>query len=372
MNNYNIVPSPIARLPWRLILLLISLASFGAIILYSAAGGNMMPWAAPHLIRFVILLIAAIIMSHFPMGFWKSMTFPIYFGVLLLLIGVEIIGSLGGGSQRWLGVGPIRIQPSELMKPAVVLAMGWFYDRLPASRSADFVSLLPPAILMSLPAVLVLLQPDLGTTLAIIFGGVVVMFLAGLPLRWFLASGAAVAALIPVAYFFALEPYQQRRVTTFLSPEDDPLGAGYHVNQSAIAIGSGGFTGKGFLNGTQSHLDYLPEGHTDFVFATMAEEWGMIGGLATIFGFYLLLRWGIHVSMTSASRYGKLVAAGLTSTIFFYIAVNLMMVMGLAPVVGIPLPFLSHGGSSMMTIMICIGIIMSIERQDKNKAGKYG
>lgn len=372
MSSYNIVPKPIASLPWRLIFLLIALASFGATILYSAADGNMMPWAAPHLIKFFVMLAAAIIMSRFPLEFWKAMTFPIYGGVLILLVGVEIIGTLGGGSQRWLNLGFMQIQPSELMKPAVVLAIAWFYDRLPPSRTADMVSLVPPAILLALPAALVLLQPDLGTTLAIIFGGVVVMFLAGLPMKWFTISGAAVAALIPVAYFFALEPYQQRRVTTFLSPEDDPLGAGYHVNQSAIAIGSGGFSGKGFLNGTQSHLDYLPEGHTDFVFATMAEEWGLIGGLVTIFGFYLLLRWGMNVSMNSASRYGKLVAAGLSCTIFFYIAVNLMMVMGLAPVVGIPLPFLSHGGSSMMTIMICIGIIMAIDRQPRSSRGKFG
>ena len=371
MSSYTIVPSQIASLPWKIIFLLIALASFGTMILYSAADGNLQPWAGPHLVRFLIMLAGAIIMSRFSLDFWKAITFPVYLSVLLMLVGVEIVGSLGGGSQRWLNLGFMRLQPSELMKPAVVMAVAWFYDRLPPSHSTELTSLIPPVILMALPAILVLLQPDLGTTLAIIFGGVVVMFLAGLPLQWFTISGGIVAALIPIAYFFALEPYQQRRVTTFLSPEDDPLGAGYHVNQSAIAIGSGGFSGKGFLNGTQSHLDYLPEGHTDFVFATMAEEWGMIGGLATIFGFYLLLRWGLNVSMNSASRFGKLVAAGLTCTIFFYIAVNLMMVMGLAPVVGIPLPFLSHGGSSMMTIMICVGIMMAIERQPKSSTGKF-
>jgi len=371
MSSYNIVPQQISNLPWRIILLLFALASFGTMILYSAADGNLMPWAAPHMVRFLIMLAAAIVMSRFSLGFWKAMTFPIYAIVLLMLIGVEIVGSLGGGSQRWLDLGFMRIQPSELMKPAVVLSIAWFYDKLPPSRSSDIVSLIPPIILMAMPAALVLLQPDLGTTLAILFGGIVVMFLAGLPMKWFTLSGIVAAAMLPLVYFFALEPYQQRRVTTFLSPEDDPLGAGYHVNQSAIAIGSGGFTGKGFLNGSQSHLDYLPEGHTDFVFATMAEEWGMIGGLGTIFGFYLLLRWGLNVSMNSASRYGKLVVAGLTCTIFFYIAINLMMVMGLAPVVGIPLPFLSHGGSSMMTIMICIGIIMAIERQPKSSRSQF-
>ena len=174
-------------------------------------------------------------------------------------------------------------------------------------------------------------------------------------------------AIIPLGFFFGLREYQRNRVLVFLNPENDPLGTGYHISQSKIAIGSGGFFGKGFLNGTQSHLEYLYEGHTDFVFATMAEEWGMMGGLFVLFLFYLLIRWGLTVGLTSRSRYGQLVAIGLTATIFFYIMINLMMVMGLAPVVGIPLPFISHGGSSMMTIMICVGIIMSIERHPERR-----
>ena len=177
--------------------------------------------------------------------------------------------------------------------------------------------------------------------------------------------------LAPLAFFFGLQPYQQRRVTTFMDPSADPLGAGYHVNQSAIAIGSGGLWGKGFLDGTQSHLNYLPEGHTDFVFATMAEEWGLVGGIAILIGFALLFSWGFRVALRSNTRYGKLVAAGLTTTIFFYVSINLMMVMGLAPVVGIPLPFLSHGGSSMLTIMICIGLIMSIDRKPGRRGGAF-
>jgi rod shape determining protein RodA len=206
------------------------------------------------------------------------------------------------------------------------------------------------------------LQPDLGTSLAILFGGGVVMFLAGLPGKWF--GGAALAGMVlaPAAYFFALEDYQRRRVTTFLDPESDPLGSGYHITQSKIAIGSGGITGKGFGEGSQSHLDYLPEPHTDFVFATMAEEWGLLGGLFVLLVFGIVLRWGLNVARRAPDRFSRLLAGGMTATIFFYVAINLMMVMGLAPVVGIPLPFVSHGGSSMMTNMICIGVLMMIDR----------
>ncbi|MEE9432886.1 MAG: rod shape-determining protein RodA [Sphingorhabdus sp.] len=370
--RHGIVPAPIAGLPWRLILLLLSLTFFGSLVLYSAAGGSVQPWAGKHVTRFLVFLAMAIVMSRFPLSFWKTVTFPIYGILVILLIVVEAIGFVGGGSQRWINLGFMNLQPSELMKPAVVLAVAWFFDRLPPSKITSFDAVWPVALILGLPWIMVALQPDLGTSIAILFGGVVVAFLAGWPLRYFVGAGGALLMLIPVGYFFLLEPYQQNRVTTFLDPESDPLGTGYHISQSKIAIGSGGLTGKGFLDGTQSHLDYLPEGHTDFVFATMAEEWGMIGGLGVLFGFFLLLRWGLNVSMKSRSRYGQLVAAGLTCTIFFYVVVNLMMVMGLAPVVGIPLPFLSHGGSSMLTIMICVGIIMSVERHPGTRIGAFG
>jgi rod shape determining protein RodA len=216
------------------------------------------------------------------------------------------------------------------------------------------------------PACLVILQPDLGTGLMIVAGGVCVMFLAGLPLRLFLAGGAATAVIAPLAYFFLLHDYQRKRVLIFLDPESDALGSGYHITQSKIAIGSGGIFGKGFLNGTQSHLDYLPEGHTDFVFATMAEEWGMVGGLFVITMFVLIARWGMAVADRAQTRFARLAAAGLTMTIFFYVMINLLMVMGLAPVVGIPLPLVSHGGTAMLTVMLCLGVLMSIERGNRS------
>jgi rod shape determining protein RodA len=217
--------------------------------------------------------------------------------------------------------------------------------------------------LIGVPWALVLVQPDLGTATMIAAGGVTVMFLAGLPLRLFIGTGLTLAAAIPIAFSF-LHDYQQKRVLIFMDPESDPLGAGYHISQSKIAIGSGGVFGKGFLNGTQSHLDYLPEGHTDFVFATMAEEWGFVGGFLLILAFCILFRWGIRVAMRTNDKFARLTAAGLITTVFFYVAINLMMVMGLAPVVGIPLPFMSYGGSSMLTVMLCIGIVMAIDRSN--------
>lgn len=367
----SIVPAPIASLPWRVMFILLALVGFGATVLYSAAGGSLEPWAGKHVARFMVFLAMAVIMSRFSMDFWKAITFPVYVVLFVLLLIVEMVGFVGGGSQRWINIGFMTVQPSELMKPAVVLAIGWFYDRLPPSHVMKFSSLWPPALILGLPWFFVAVQPDLGTSIAILFGGVVVAFLAGLPMRWFLAAGAAMMVIAPLGYFFGLKEYQRNRVLIFLDPESDSLGAGYHISQSKIAIGSGGFFGKGFLNGTQSHLDYLPEGHTDFVFATMAEEWGMVGGFAILFGYFLLIRWGLNVAMQSKTRYGQLVAAGLTATMFFYMMINLLMVMGLAPVVGIPLPFISHGGSSMLTLMICVGIIMSIERHPGAKRGQF-
>ncbi|MBA4043920.1 MAG: rod shape-determining protein RodA [Erythrobacter sp.] len=361
----GIVPEPIARQPWEMLIPLVLLTTFGGMVLYSAGGGAMEPFATSHFIRFAIFAVMAGIIAALPRNAVEVLTYPAYLSVLLLLLAVEVIGQVKGGSQRWLEFGPIRIQPSEIMKPAVVLAMARFYATLPAGMIGSWRSVVPAGMLIVLPIGLVLMQPDLGTSIAIAFGGVVVMFLAGLPLWWFLAAGGAAVAATPLVYFFALHDYQRARVTTFLDPESDPLGAGYHISQSKIAIGSGGIFGKGFNNGTQSHLDYLPEPHTDFVFSTMAEEWGLIGGLFVLAMYGLILRWGMKVASKSQDRFSALLAAGATATIFFYIAINLLMVMGMAPAKGIPLPWMSHGGSSMMTNMICIGLLMMINRWNR-------
>lgn len=361
----GIVPEPIARQPWEMLIPLLLLTGFGGLVLYSAGGGAMMPFALPHFLRFAVFAVMAGVIAALSRPTIDMLTYPAYLAVLLMLLAVEIVGAVGGGSQRWLEVGPIRIQPSELMKPAVVLAVARFYAMLPAGMIGTWRSVVPAGVLIALPIGLVLMQPDLGTSVAIAFGGVVVMFLAGLPLWWFLLAGGAAVAAAPLLFFFALHDYQRARVTTFLDPESDPLGAGYHIAQSKIAIGSGGIFGKGFNNGTQSHLDYLPEPHTDFVFATMAEEWGLMGGLFVLTMYALILRWGWKVAGEAQDRFSALLAAGATATIFFYIAINLLMVMGMAPAKGIPLPWMSHGGSSMMTNMICIGLLMMVNRWNR-------
>ncbi|NJS13937.1 MAG: rod shape-determining protein RodA [Sphingopyxis sp.] len=356
------VPQTIRRFPWGLIATLVFIAGFGMLVLYSAAAGSFTPWALTHAMRFAMFLSIALLIGYLiPLEFMGRVAFLGYAAVAILLFGVEVMGAVKGGSQRWLNIGFMNLQPSELMKVAIVLALARFYSQLPPGETPTLRALWPALVLIGIPAALVMLQPDLGTALAIVASGVIVMFLAGLPIWWFVSVGVAGAAALPILYGL-LHDYQQRRVLIFLNPEDDPLGAGYHITQSKIAIGSGGLDGKGFLNGSQSHLDYLPEGHTDFIFATMAEEWGLLGGLALGLAYYFLLRWSTRVALGAPTRFGKLTAAGLTMTIFFYIAINLMMVMGLAPVVGIPLPLFSHGGSSMMTIMLCVGIIIAIER----------
>jgi rod shape determining protein RodA len=361
----SIIPEPIARQPWQVLAPVLALTAFGGLVLYSAGGGSMEPFANSHFIRFALFMVMTAVIAAMPREAVRVLTYPAYLAVLLMLLGVEIVGAVGGGSQRWLEFGPIRIQPSEIMKPAVVLAMARFYETLPTGMIGTWRSLVPSGMLILMPISLVLMQPDLGTSVAIAFGGVVVMFLAGLPLWWFLLAGGAAVAGAPLVYFFALRDYQRARVTTFLDPESDPLGAGYHIAQSKIAIGSGGFFGKGFNNGTQSHLEYLPEPHTDFVFSTMAEEWGLMGGLFVLVMYGLILRWGMQVAGQSRDRFCALLAAGATATIFFYIAINLLMVMGLAPAKGIPLPWMSHGGSSMMTNMICIGLLMMVNRWNR-------
>ncbi len=362
----GIIPYPIARQPWGMLIPLFALVAFGAAVLFSAAGGSMQPYASSHVTRFGVLMVMAMIIAALPREFVRFMTYPAYAVVLAMLVAVEAMGALRGGSQRWLDLGFMDLQPSELMKPVIVVTLASFYSRLPVSMVTNWRALFVPGALIAMPVGLVLIQPDLGTSLAIVIGGGVVMLLAGLPMRWFVGAGLTAAAAAPLLFYFGLQEYQQRRILTMFDTEADVLGASYHINQSKIAIGSGGLFGKGFNNGSQSHLQYLPEPHTDFVFATMAEEWGLVGGLFVLAIFTFILHWGLNVARASKDRFASLLAAGMSATIFFYIAVNLMMVMGMAPVVGIPLPFMSHGGSSMLTNMICIGALMMVNRWNQN------
>jgi rod shape determining protein RodA len=358
----SFLPTPLTGIPWRILVPLTLLVCFGAAVLWSAAGGSMSPYASSHLVRYGVFLTMALILRRFPRDLVQFAAYPAYGAVLVLLVVVETIGAVGGGSQRWIDLGFMQLQPSEFMKPCIVLVLASFFHSLPPGMTSTWRAIVPAGLLIAAPMALVLLQPDLGTALAIGFGGAVVMFLAGLPAKWFIGGGLAAAVVAPLAYLFALHDYQRARVTTFLDPESDPLGTGYHITQSKIAIGSGGLTGKGFGQGSQSHLNYLPEPHTDFVFATMAEEWGLFGGLLVLLVFGIVLRWGWTVARRAPDRFSCLLAGGMTATIFFYVAINLLMVMGLAPVVGIPLPFMSHGGSSMMTNMICLGTLMMVDR----------
>ncbi len=355
-------PQRILQLPWRIIFLVSAIGAFAVVVLYSAAGGSMTPWALNHAIRFSLSLGLAMALSQVPMRVWLGIAYPAYAAILAALIATELLGAVSGGSQRWLDLGVIRLQPSELMKIAIVLALARFYHFLPRGYSGTLAGIWPPLLMIALPVGFVLLQPDLGTSLMILAGGLTIMFLGGLPLRWFLIPGAIGLAALPFLYNL-LEDYQKRRVAIFLDPEADPLGAGYHITQSKIAIGSGGISGKGFLQGSQSHLQYLPEQQTDFVFATMAEEWGLAGGVGLLLCYGIFLNWGIRLSFQTQTVFGRLLAAGLSMTIFFYVLINTMMVMGLAPVVGIPFPLVSYGGSAMLTVMIAFGMLMSIYRQ---------
>ncbi|HTG37200.1 FtsW/RodA/SpoVE family cell cycle protein, partial [Sphingomonas sp.] len=279
MRLSELVPAPIAQLPWHILLLIIAIGGFGTLVLFSAAGGSFTPWAWSQGLRLVVFLGMAVVLSWIPARFWEVIALPGYAVTLVALVAVELLGHVGGGSQRWLDFGIIRIQPSEFMKLFMVLAAARVYALLPPSEVRRLNGIWPPALLIAMPAGLVMLQPDLGTALMITAGGLTVMFIAGVPLRLFIGGALGLAVLIPVAVNYLLHEYQRNRVLIFLDPESDPLGTGYHISQSKIAIGSGGLFGKGFLQGTQSHLDYLPEGHTDFVFATMAEEWGLLGGV---------------------------------------------------------------------------------------------
>jgi rod shape determining protein RodA len=349
------------ELPWGVILAIVAVGGFGLVVLYSAAGGSFQPWAMKQGIRFAVLLVAMLVLSRVPVEIWLKWAYPLYGAVLLGLLGVEALGGISGGSRRWLDIGIIRLQPSEFMKIAIILALARYYHFVPRQFAGKLTALWLPLVLIAMPAALVMLQPDLGTALAISFGGVVMMFLAGVSLWLFIGAGAAAGAALPVVWSL-MHDYQKKRVMIFLDPASDPLGAGYHITQSKIAIGSGGLFGKGFLHGTQSHLDYLPELHTDFIFATMAEEWGLAGGRLSLAGFSVILVWAVRVAFGARAQFSRLAAMGLAVTLFFYLAINMMMVTGLAPVVGIPLPLVSYGGSAMMTVLILLGIVMSVAR----------
>ena len=344
---------------WFLVFMVFCLSISGFVILYSAAGGSFAPWASKQIIRFGFAVIGMIIIATINIRVWYNSAYWFYFACLLSLILVEIFGSIGSGAQRWLNFGIIKVQPSELMKIAVILALARYFHRLPLEQTRKMTSLFIPIILVFLPVILIFKQPDFGTAIVLAAGGISMFFLAGARLWLFIAGSIAAMGSVPIIWT-NLRPYQKGRILTFLDPERDPLGAGYHVIQSKIALGSGGLWGKGLEQGTQSLLNFLPEKHTDFVFAMFAEELGFVGGMVIILLYFLIIMTAFATSVSCRHQFGRLLAMGIGVTLFLYIFVNLGMVMSLLPVVGIPLPLLSYGGSALITTMLAIGLLLSV------------
>lgn len=349
----------IISLPLVLIALIIGLAGIGAMALYSAANGDISRWANMHIIRFVPLFVMMLIIAMIHMKWWYWAAYPLWIIGVGLLLMVEIMGAVGMGAQRWINLGVMNLQPSELMKIAVVMALARYYHDGDLASAREYKSLIWPAILMAVPMGLVMIQPDLGTALMIGMAGVSVMFLAGVKMRLFILGIVAIAAIIPLAYTYVLQDYQRARVDTFLDPSSDPMGAGYHITQSKIAIGSGGIEGKGFLEGTQSRLNFLPEKQTDFIFTLWAEEWGLHGCLFIMAMYIATFAFGVVYAMRARHMFVKLMLMGLTMNLSLYMIINIAMVMGLMPVVGVPLPLISYGGSAMLAAMICYGLIIN-------------
>jgi rod shape determining protein RodA len=344
---------------WGLILLIAVLAGIGCVMLYSAADGSMTPWAQRHAIRFGGGLVLLLVVAMFDIRFWFRWSYPIYLVGLLLLVAVEVMGVVGMGAQRWIQVGPLTLQPSEVMKVAIVMALARYFHGMSEEEIVRPTKLIGPLVLVALPTVLVLKQPDLGTSLILIMVSGALFFAAGVRLWKFGVVAALGAAAVPVAWQF-LHDYQKQRVLTFLNPESDPLGAGYHILQSKIALGAGGMFGKGLLEGSQSHLNFLPEKQTDFIFTMLAEEFGLIGGVALLVLYAIVLLYGFAIALRARNQYGRLLAIGLTANLFLYVFINIAMVMGLIPVVGVPLPLVSYGGTAMLAIMISFGLVISV------------
>ncbi|MYD99879.1 MAG: rod shape-determining protein RodA [Alphaproteobacteria bacterium] len=346
------------RVDWVLVILLALTTAIGFAMLYSAAGGNIRPWAGPHAMRFAVGLAIMLAVALIDIRFWLRCAYLIYAASLLLVIGVEFVGDVGMGAQRWLKLGPLSIQPSEIMKIALVLALARHFHALDEREANGWPMLLLALALIAAPALLVARQPDLGTAAMIAVGGVALLFLGGISWRVFAIFGIAGGALVP-AVWYGLKDYQRDRVLTFLDPERDLAGAGYHGFQSKIGIGSGGEFGKGYLEGTQSHLGFLPESHTDFIFTVISEEFGLAGGLFVLALYLAIMGYGFAIGFMARNDFARLLAFGVTFTFFLFVFANIAMVAGLIPVVGVPLPFISYGGTAMLTLQVGFGLVLS-------------
>ena len=348
----------ILSLDYILIFSILILGVVSMFAMYSTDGGEFKYHTNSHILRFFVFFGMFFVVSLIPIRFWHETSYFLYFGIFLLLLGVKYFGLTSSGSKRWLDLYFMNLQPSELMKVSLILFLAKYYHRITIENINSVRYLFIPMTVLVAPIILVATQPDLGTSILIAAGGVVVAWLAGVRAKFFVLTGIAMLALLPVAISF-LKPYQKSRILTFLNPERDPLGAGYQIIQSKIAIGSGGLFGKGFLNGSQSYLDYLPEKHTDFIFTLFSEEFGFFGSLFILLLYALIISRIIKIGNLTRSNFGKLYCYSFATAFFLYVVVNMMMVLGLLPIVGSPLPIMSYGGSSMMAIMLGLGIVMS-------------
>jgi rod shape determining protein RodA len=344
---------------WGLIFLLCMLACIGFAMLYSAANGSWQPWASKQVARFAVAFIPMIAAALIDIRYWYRVSYWLYAVALVLVVAVDMRGVIGMGAQRWIDLGVIQLQPSELMKIALIVALARYFHTLPAENSPRLIDLLVPVGLIIVPVGLVLKQPDLGTAMMLLASGAIIFFLAGVRLWMFGAAAAAAGAAAPLVWSM-LRDYQKARLTTFLSPDTDPLGAGYHIMQSKIALGSGGLFGKGFMMGTQTHLAFLPERQTDFIFTMIAEEFGLVGGLALLVLYALVIVYGFTIALRSRNQFGRVLGLGLATNFFLYVFINTAMVIGLIPVVGVPLPLISYGGSAMVTVMLGFGLLMNV------------
>ncbi|MFX0541910.1 rod shape-determining protein RodA [Roseovarius sp. S4756] len=350
---------------WPLAVLLAAVACVGFLMLYSVAGGARTPWMDPQVKRFGLGFAAMLTVAMVPIWFWRNIAGLAYAVSLALLVAVEFFGTIGMGAQRWIDLGFMRLQPSELMKITLVMLLAAYYDWLPLNKTSRPLWVILPVVLILIPVYLVLKQPDLGTSILLITAGGGMMFLAGVHWAYFAGVIAAGIGLVTAVFksrgtdWQLLADYQFRRIDTFLDPSQDPLGAGYHITQSKIALGSGGWTGRGFMQGTQSRLNFLPEKHTDFIFTTLAEEFGFVGAISLLGLYALIIVFCISTAVTNRDRFSSLLTLGIAATFFLFFAVNMSMVMGLAPVVGVPLPLVSYGGSAMLILMIGFGMVQS-------------
>lgn len=370
LHNPNLtLKEKLQHLNWTYFILISLLAGIGTLMLYSAANGKWEGWAFNHLLRFVFGLLVMFTVSMVNIKLFLRYAYHFYFIVLILLIVVEVAGYTGMGATRWIDLKIIKIQPSELMKIALVTALARYFHTTTLHNIETIRGILPPLFMALVPVILIILQPDLGTAMMLLFTTGIIFFVVGVQVKKFITVAGIAAVLMPIAWHF-LHDYQKLRVLTFLNPESDPLGAGYHIMQSKIALGSGGLLGKGFLQGTQSHLNFLPEKHTDFIFTMLSEEFGLIGGVVIIFINMVILLYSYSFAMKTTSYFGKLLIIGLTTNYFLYIFINIAMVLGLLPVVGIPLPLISYGGTVMLSVCFSFGLIMAVYINKDTNLGK--